>query len=57
MTLPLGKFRDRLDWCRVVGQLRVAFLAALDADEDEFLRVLSMLPEAAAATIIDCQGR
>ena len=51
-TTP-GKFSDLLAWCRVTGALKTAFLTALDAEEDEFLRVLSMLPEAAAVTIID----
>ena len=47
-----GTFKQLLDWCRIMGPLRTGLLAALDTDEAEFIRTLTLLGEEAANGIV-----
>ena len=47
-----GTFGQLLDWCRIAGPLRAGLLAALDADEGELIRALTLLGEEVANGVI-----
>ena len=47
-----GTFKQLLDWSRTTGPLRAGLLSALDTDEDELIRTLTLLSEEAANGVI-----